>query len=377
MRNSWIGLTLLIMGCQVGEESSAQRMPQRVEVDSAGLSVDQSRRTAITRAVEVVAPAVVSVSVTQVQRVQVVDPYMSDPFFQYFFGRRGYRTMERQIHSVGSGFLVSPDGFLVTNDHVVSEAVEVKVSMPDGRTFDASVIGSDPATDLAVLKVRADTLLPYLAFASSPVVVGEWAIALGNPFGLFEAADPSVSVGVVSAYGRDFEPQEGRIYRDMIQTDAAINQGNSGGPLVNALGEVIGVNTFIYTASGGAGSIGLGFAVPASKVDRIVTEIRTTGRVDRSYYTGLYGMDVTDRIAKAVGLSSREGIFVRDVDPRSPAAVAGIQPYDVIIALGDEAVPDRDGFVARLYDFRPGDSVSVTIWRDGAAFSTELVIGRQ
>ena len=352
-------------------------MPQRVEVDSAGLSVDQSRRTAITRAVEVVAPAVVSVSVTQVQRVQVVDPYMSDPFFQYFFGRRGYRTMERQIHSVGSGFLVSPDGFLVTNDHVVSEAVEVKVSMPDGRTFDTSVIGSDPATDLAVLKVRADTLLPYLAFASSPVVVGEWAIALGNPFGLFEAADPSVSVGVVSAYGRDFEPQEGRIYRDMIQTDAAINQGNSGGPLVNALGEVIGVNTFIYTASGGAGSIGLGFAVPASKVDRIVTEIRTTGRVDRSYYTGLYGMDVTDRIAKAVGLSSREGIFVRDVDPRSPAAVAGIQPYDVIIALGDEAVPDRDGFVARLYDFRPGDSVSVTIWRDGTAFSTELVIGRQ
>ncbi len=161
----------------------------------------------------------------------------------------------------------------------------------------------------------------------------------------------------------------------MIQTDAAINRGNSGGPLVNALGEVIGVNTAIYTPSGG--SIGIGFAVPARKAVRILDELRTHGAVDRSYYTGLYVANVTEQIARALDLGSTRGVLVRDVDPNSPAAQAGIRPYDVIVSIEGEAINSRNDYVARIYDFRPGDRVRVRLVRDGELRELTLEIGRQ
>ena len=287
------------------------------------------------------------------------------------------RIMERPVQNTGSGFVISADGFIVTNDHVAGGADEISVAFQNGETLEARLIGSDPATDLALLKVNPPTPLPYLTWAEDDVpLVGEWAIALGNPFGLFQASDPTVTVGVVSAVGRDLRSgNDGRIYRDMVQTDAAINRGNSGGPLVNAMGEVIGVNTAIYSSSGG--SIGLGFAVPASKARRIIEELRIDGSIDRSYYTGLYGVNVTGRIAQALGLENTGGILIRDVDPGSPGAVAGVQPYDVITSIEGNEIQNLDDFVATLYDFRPGDTIRIALIRDNQRIETSLVLGRQ
>ncbi len=379
-------LIVAVLGCNNHARSQEQAVgppPQRVEAPPAqdvDAAIHRSRQTAITRAVEAAAPAVVSVNVIEVQRVQVRDPlsdFFSDPFFEQFFGQRRSRVIEQQVQNIGSGFVISPDGYVVTNDHVAGNATKITLSFPDGKTLDGRLVGGDQPSDIALIKVEPDEPLPYLAFSDDPQpIVGEWVIALGNPFGLFEAAEPTVTVGVVSATGRDLAvSRDGRIYRGMIQTDAAINRGNSGGPLVNALGEVIGVNTAIYSQSGG--SVGIGFAVPADKARRILDELRQSGKVDRSYYTGLSGMDVTERIARALRLADTRGVLVRDVDPGSPADEAGFLPYDVIVSLQGTAVANLTGFVARLYDFRPGDRLRCEVIRDGNRLQLEFQIGRQ
>lgn len=352
--------------------------PQRVETPAGDVNeqISRGRQTAITRAVEAVKPAVVSVNVIEVQRVAYRDPF-SDPFFEFFgLQRRQSRVLEREVKGLGSGFVVSPDGYIVTNDHVAGKATKITISFPDGRTLDARLVGTDPATDLALLKVDPEEPLPYLEFSDSGApIVGEWVIALGNPFGLFEAADPTVTVGVVSATGRDLQAESrSTIYRDMIQTDAAINRGNSGGPLVNAMGEVIGVNSAIYSESGG--SIGIGFAVPADKARRIIDELRENGSIDRSYYTGLAVMNVDARIARALRLERASGAFIRDIDPGSPGEEAGLLPYDVIVDIEGERITNSSDYVARIYDFRPGDTVGVTVLRDGNPRELNLRIGR-
>ena len=343
---------------------------------AADTSVAPSRRTAITRAVKQVSPSVVTVNVEETQRVR--DPRFApydDAYVRYFLRQSPYR--EERVQGTGSGFVVSPDGYVVTNEHVVGTAGEIEVLFPDGRSMPATRVGSDEATDLAVLKVEPTEALPYVQFdTSSAPIVGEWVIAFGNPFGLFEATQPSVSVGVVSATGRDLRAEgDGRLYRDMIQTDAAVNQGNSGGPLVNAEGQVIGVNTAIYSDTGG--SIGLGFAVPAARAARIVSELRERGAVDRSYYTGLATVSVTSRIARALDLPRNDGVLVHDFDDDSPAAEAGLQLYDVIVEVEGTPVRSRADYIARLYDFRPGDTIRLRVLRDGSPTTVPLRIGRR
>ena len=343
---------------------------------AADTSVAPSRRTAITRAVKQVSPSVVTVNVEETQRVR--DPRFApydDAYVRYFLRQSPYR--EERVQGTGSGFVVSPDGVVVTNEHVVGTAGEIEVLFPDGRSMPATRVGSDEATDLAVLKVEPTEALPYVQFdTSSAPIVGEWVIAFGNPFGLFEATQPSVSVGVVSATGRDLRAEgDGRLYRDMIQTDAAVNQGNSGGPLVNAEGQVIGVNTAIYSDTGG--SIGLGFAVPAARAARIVSELRERGAVDRSYYTGLATVSVTSRIARALDLPRNDGVLVHDFDDDSPAAEAGLQLYDVIVEVEGTPVRSRADYIARLYDFRPGDTIRLRVLRDGSPTTVPLRIGRR
>lgn len=378
-----IVLCLLLLGCGNSASSQEQdtipgRAAEQPSLLERNAEVTESRQTAITTAVAKASPAVVSINVIEVQRVQVRDPFhdlLSDPWFEQFFGRRRMREYERQLKGLGSGFVISPDGYVVTNDHVAGRATKVTVAFPNGDSYDAEIVGTDQPTDLTLLKINPDKPLPYLAFAEEErPMVGEWAIALGNPFGLFEASDPTVTVGVVSAVDRNFSVQEGRVYRDMIQTDASINRGNSGGPLINALGQVIGVNTFIYTPDGG--SIGLGFAVPAGKASRIIDELRSSGAVDRSYYTGLYGVDVSPRIARALSLTSAAGVFVQDIDRNSPADAAGFEAYDVIVAVGGEPVTNRNDFVARLYDFRPGDRVDFDVVRGGQRRQLTMNLGR-
>ena len=382
----WIVLvTSVVLGCNRDARSQLMPPAPAQSTDSAAADLNESvytsRQTAITRAVERASPAVVSVNVTGIQEVRYRDPFadfFSDPWFEHFFGqRRRDRVQQRQVQNLGSGFVISPDGYIVTNDHVAGNATRITVAFPDGSTLEGRLIGTDPASDIALIKVDPDEELPFLKFSDDRnPIVGEWVIALGNPFGLFEASEPSVTVGVVSATGRNLESaRNGPVYQDMIQTDAAINRGNSGGPLVNALGEVIGVNTAIYSQTGG--SVGIGFAVPVERVIRIIEELRENGRVDRSWYTGLHVWDVDRRIADALDLTEVRGVLVRDVDPGSPAEDAGFQAYDVIVSVAGEKVGNQSGVVARLYDYRPGEAVNFGILRDGIERELTLRLGRQ
>jgi len=365
-------LVLVLGGCR--NPAQSQEQGSTALADSAGpvnQKVSQARRNAITRAVDKAAPAVVSINVIEARRGR--GRGMRNPFFERFFGRGERR---RKVQNVGSGFIISEDGYIVTNDHVAGDAEKVTVSLSSGETIDARLVGTDAASDIALLKANYDEPLPHVEFArDARPIPGEWVVALGNPFGLFKAAQPSVTVGVVSAVGRDLQPQKGRIYRNMIQTDASINRGNSGGPLVNAMGKVIGVNAAIYSQSGG--SVGIGFAVPADKARRIIRELRETGNVDRSYYTGLYMHDVSRRIARALDLESAEGVFVRDLERDSPADKGGFQRYDVIVSANGEPVKKRSDLVAIIYQFRPGDKVDFEVIRDGERKQLTMKLGRR
>ena len=369
---------LLVVAAALGCSTNAHSQKQ-APAAAVSDSVTQSRRNAITRAVEFATPAIVSVNVIEVRRFRYRDPFsefFNDPFFAPFFQERRSRVIERQVQNLGSGFVISPDGYVVTNDHVVTNATRITISFTDGQTLEAKLVGTDEVSDLALVKVDPQADLPYLSFAADgDPIVGEWAIALGNPFGLFEAAEPTVTVGVISAAGRDLGSRDGHFYTDMIQTDASINRGNSGGPLVNAQGDVIGVNTAIYSESGG--SVGLGFAVPAWKAQRIIEELRTDGRVDRAYYDGLLFTDVTDRIAEALSLHRVRGVLVVEVVAGSPAAEAGFTPYDVIVEVEREPIVDRSDYMARLYDFRPHDAITYGIIRDGNRIDIVMTIGRK
>ena len=354
---------LLAAGVSLADPSAAQT-PLGVATAPAPDAIGAGRRTAVTDAVGAASPGVVSINVIEVRQVRVRNPFAD------FFGGVPSGVYDQQVQGLGSGFVVSADGYIVTNDHVAGNASKITVAFPDGRQLDARLVGSDPETDIALLKVQSPAPLPFLAFdPERDPVVGEWAIALGNPFGLFEAAEPTVTVGVVSAIRRDFPAQTGRTFRDLIQTDAAINSGNSGGPLVNAAGRVIGMNTFIYSQNGG--SVGLGFAVPAWRIQRVIEELRATGRVDRSFYTGLNVL--RPDAARRLGLDARSGVIVSSVDRNSPADRAGVRPYDIIVSIGGR--PVRTNEDVDFVDNRPGDTVELGLVRGGAAVAARVVLG--
>ncbi|HLT24827.1 MAG TPA: trypsin-like peptidase domain-containing protein, partial [Ignavibacteria bacterium] len=247
-------------------------------------NINDDRQNAITRVVGKVSNAIVGINVEEVQQVQ--NPFFDDPFFRQFFGESTPR--EQVVRGLGSGFIISEDGYILTNDHVAGNATKISVTLTSGETVDARLIGKDPVSDVALLKIEK-TGLSYLRFANSDnVLIGEWAIALGNPFGLFEInSKPTVTVGVVSATNMKVFSQQNRVYSNMIQTDASINSGNSGGPLLDANGDVIGMNTIIYTGGGyGQGSIGVGFAISINRVKEIMDELRENGSIDRNFNVG-------------------------------------------------------------------------------------------
>ncbi len=300
-------------------------------------SIEGSRRTAVVRAVERVQPAVVSIHVVHRERVF----YQLDPFFEQFFrgspfGQR-YYSSERDRVSGGSGFIIDTSGTVLTNAHVLGQGhvVRAEVSLPDGRVFEAQAAHLDEAADLAVLRIEGPDLPVAPLSVSGDILVGEWAIAIGNPFDL----GPTVSIGVISAIDRDFPERQGDyFYRDMIQTDAAINPGNSGGPLVNALGEVVGINSFIYTGGEySLGSIGIGFAIPAASARLFLDEIRTHGRVRVPWHGIADLQDLTPRLAEYLELDSTEGAVVVRVTMDGPAEQAGLGRGDVILSVNGEA----------------------------------------
>ena len=366
------------------EEADSLRMEN---LDDANLGVDRSRRNAITAAVEKAAPAVVGINVTEVREVRYRDPWSAfedDPFFRQFMDvvpRRGSRTYRQELHGLGSGFLISEDGYIITNDHVAGEAVKVIVTTTDGKQHEAKVVGSDPASDVALLKIEGNDF-PYLEIGNSDdVIVGEWAIALGNPFGLFDInAKPTVTVGVISNMNVNLRPQDQRVYIGMVQTDAAISSGNSGGPLVNALGQVIAMNTVIYSTSQsyrGAGSIGIGFGVPINRVMGIVDELKQHGKIDRDFWTGMNYRAIDNNIAKYLGLETTEGAVIVNIAKLSPAAVAGLETGDVIRELNGTPIRTDEDVSLIVNDSRTGDQLNMKILRDGDTLTKTLTLAKR
>jgi serine protease Do len=332
------------------------------------------RCNAITNAIGVAVPAVVGISVTQVREYVTRSPLWDDPFLRDIFPPR---ILRQQVKNLGSGFIISADGYIVTNEHVVHGATEILVTMTGGGEYKATIAGSDPYSDVALLKVD-ETNLPFIKFGDSDkVIMGEWAIAIGNPFGLFEINDtPSVTVGVVSATGRDFDrTPDGRVYSGMIQTDASINRGNSGGPLVNCVGEVIGMNTMIFT-EGGGGSLGIGFAIPVNRIKEIIDELRATGMVNRNYWIGLKVQNLNRLIALSLGLKSAEGVIVSEIDPGSPAQKAGIQVGDVVMEIAGTKVQNYRSIrsVMDKVDLRVGDKLPMKIYRDSKVQNVNVLL---
>ena len=288
-----------------------------------------------------------------------------EDLFRDFF-ERGQPQGPREVQSLGSGFVISPEGFVVTNNHVIEDADEITVNFSDGTSLAATMIGSDPKTDIALLKVEPNSPLPFVKFGDSEAMrVGDWVVAIGNPFGL----GGSVSAGIVSARNRELNAGP---YDDFIQTDAAINRGNSGGPLFNMQGEVIGVNTAIISPTGG--SIGIGFAVPSSLAENVVVQLREFGQTRRGWL-GVRIQQVNDEMAEALGLDKASGALVADVSPDGPAAAAGIESGDVILSFDGEEIKEMRDLPRMVADTAVGKSVRVVVFRKGKTQTVKVEIG--
>jgi serine protease Do len=326
-------------------------------------------------------PAVVNISTTQAMPEKPSDKDSAetpevppgspfDDFFRDFFNNRGGRNGQAAprplVHSLGSGFIIDASGLIVTNNHVIAGAEEINVILPDDTVLTAQIIGRDTVTDLALLKVEPKQPLPEIKWGDSNTArVGDWVLAVGNPFGL----GGSVTAGIVSARARDIHAGP---YDDFLQTDAPINRGNSGGPLVNLAGELIGINTAIYSPSGG--SIGIGFAIPSSLARPVIEQLQKNGKVERGW-VGVRIQAVTDEIAESLGLDKARGALVTDVDQNSPAAKAKLQAGDVILSFDGKPI-ERTRQLPRLVAETPADkTVKMTLWREGKESSVDVKIG--
>ncbi|MGB9893185.1 MAG: S1C family serine protease, partial [Candidatus Saccharicenans sp.] len=307
--------------------------------------------------VEKVGPAVVRIVAERVEQAPSLgfdEGWPFEDFWDRFFGnqpRPKEKQREYRSQAQGSGFFISSDGFILTNNHIVENSVKVTVSTMSGKEYEAKLIGRDAATDLALLKVEGKDF-PYAVFGdSSAIKVGEWVLAIGNPFGM----EHTVTAGIISAKGRQLGLGGNTpTYEDFIQTDAAINRGNSGGPLINLKGEVIGINSNILTPTGG--NIGIGFAIPSDLAKKVVTQLKEKGRVVRGRL-GIRGTDITEAMKKQFNLSSTKGVIVSQVEADSPAEKAGLKKYDVIVEINGQPVENWKDLRFKVADFQPGNVV--------------------
>lgn len=325
--------------------------------------------TSFAQLVERVRPAVVNVSVTAnatatsgagLQGLELPDDQYFKDFFERFFHQSPALTDRHvtrpKVQGVGSGFIVTADGYVVTSNHVVENATEIQVVLNDGKRLPAEVRGRDPKTDLALLKIEAEEQLPYIIFGDSDAArAGDWVVAIGNPFGLGGTA----TTGIISARGRDIQSGP---YDDYLQIDAPINRGNSGGPLFDLTGRVIGVNTAIFSPNGG--NVGIGFAVPAAQARSVVQQLMTKGHVERGWL-GVQIQKLTDNLAKGMKLPNTQGALVAGVSPESPAARAGIKVGDVILAFDDQTVTEMKDLPKLVAAAAPGEKTRMTVWRQG------------
>lgn len=372
----------LLVAPACNSDASEQRSDGKVYVESTKKansklldSITVTRHNAITKAVSEVSPAIVGINVTEVVKVRYRDSFFDDPFFERFFGRSTPRYKQYEIQGVGSGFLISGNGYILTNHHVAGDASKILVTMTDGKQYEADIIGSDYVSDVALLKIKGDNF-PYLKLSNSDdVIIGEWSIAFGNPFGLFSInAKPTVTVGVISNIGVSFV-QENRVYKDMLQTDAAISSGNSGGPLVNAHGEVIGINTVIYSTSQsqrGAGSIGIGFSIPINRVKSVVDKLMKDKKINRDFFIGMEVRKNDERLSKYLGLATTDGMVVVNLQRNSPASKSGIEPGDVIVKINGGLINSEEDYQMIILDSSVGDELEIEILRDSKTFTRTI-----
>ncbi len=363
-----LALLLAGAGCRPGPDGTAEGAMLTSRAGAAQTdttpraNVEASRRTAIVTAVEAVSPAVVSINATSRQRITPRTPWDA------FFVPQG---AERVVQGYGTGIIARPDGVIITNQHVVGGAEQLVVTLADGRDFPGTVLGEDPVTDIAVVKIDATDLPVARVGRSTDLMTGEWVVALGNPFAyMLGNPEPTVTAGVVSATGRNILPSgdQAGLYLDMIQTDAAINPGNSGGPLVNAPGEVVGINSSIFSSSGG--SIGLGFAIPIERAVRVADEIVRNGTVRRAW-TGL-------EVAGARSMADWKragGVTVTSVAPGGPAARAAIRAGDVLTEANGRPLRNYLDWEAVKLDLHVGDAVTVGVRGEAGIARRRIVTG--
>ena len=369
----------MVAGLTIGATALAEAQPPRNPAPAVRPVNPPGASTSFADIVERVAPAVVAIETRR--RVEVRSPVFPGLPFEFFFGPDGQvspfqrgpafpqqqpQPQTREARAEGSGFFVSADGYIVTNNHVVEDADEITVVLSDKRELKATVVGRDEPTDIAVLKVEGRNF-PFVNFenASTPRV-GDWVVAVGNPFGLGGTA----TAGIVSAYGREV----GSTFVDYIQIDAAINRGNSGGPTFDVYGRVIGVNTMIFSPSSAGGNVGIGFAIPAYIADDVVRRLIADGKIDRGYLgASIQNLDADS--AESLGLRSRDGALIADVTPGAPADQAGLQPSDVVVSVNGRRVDNASQLTRQVASARPGQTLTLGVIRNGASRNVTVRAG--
>lgn len=347
-------VALLVMLVVIGVHwSSNQQQLISIGENTAAAEAGVVRPADISSVVDKTAPAVVKIETVIQSRVQI-DPMLNDPFFRQFFGVQEMPQTQTQT-GLGSGFIVSEDGYIVTNNHVIEGANKIKVTLSNNKTYSAKVVGADSELDLAVLKINPEGKLPTLKFGSSEGIrVGDWVVAIGNPYGL----DHTVTVGVISAKGRPVSI-ENRKFRNLLQTDASINPGNSGGPLINLNGQVVGVNTAVN-----AGAQGIGFAIPSSTVASVYNQLITKGSVSHPYI----GVSIQPS-------SDQRGALVAGVVPGGPAEEAGLQTGDVIVQFNGQAIADPQGLLDAVVETQVGKNTTINVLSSGQMKEIKIIIG--
>lgn len=364
----------LLFESMQADSSSVPAESTVIERQAVNEDLEYCRETAITHAITTSSPAITGIHVTRIKQYSN-NPFFSDPFFSRFFPNNIYK---KKVQSLGSGVLISSDGYIVTNAHVLGDnAVEVYATLIGGTRFPADVIGIDPLTDIALLKIEAENL-PYIKLGDSKdIIIGEWVIALGNPFGLFNVGNkPIATAGIISSIHMDFgETESGHVYQDMIQTDASINSGNSGGALVNMSGELIGINTFIFNGNtGGSGSIGIGFAIPIDRVKMIIEDLKNNGQILRNWDLGISAQPLTKSIIDYYNLQTDHGIIVTAIQEGKAGEKAGLMIGDIILSVNDQSVTENKDVVDIINNsyLKIGDKINALINRDGSEFSLEI-----
>ncbi len=367
-----VGLALLFIVATLKPEWLTQQSNHQIQIDSESVSIRESSEPSSSQntyrlAAQHAMPSVVNIFTTKAGR-QSPHPLSNDPLFRHFFGDADPRQPDEKQFSLGSGVIVSPEGYILTNNHVIESADEIEVALADGRKVSAKLIGTDPETDLAVIKIGLKNLPAITLGRLESAKVGDVVLAIGNPFGVGQ----TVTMGIVSALGRNHLGIN--TFENFIQTDAAINPGNSGGALVDSAGNLLGINTAIYSRSGG--SLGIGFAIPVTTVKSVMEAIIKNGQVVRGWI-GVEPQDITPELAKSFNLAKTSGTIIAGVLKGGPADKAGIKPGDILISVGDKAVTDTTSMLNLVAQLTPGEKTQLTILRKSRESIVEVTVGKR